>query len=221
MGHGDGVIEFQGVSKWYRVGRARHYILRDVDCVFPRHANVGILGRNGAGKSTLVRLLGGTEAPNEGRVIHRARVSWPLGLSGSFQGRLTGRENIRFVCRIYGQDFARVLAFVERFAELGAFLTMPVQTYSSGMRARLGFALSIAIDFDVYLIDEVTEVGDADFKRKCRTALAERREWARVIMVSHNPKTIREQCQSVALLKHGRLDWYDDVEAAIAAYQVA
>ena len=212
------MIELQGVSKWYRVKGARHYILRDVTCVFPK-GSVGILGRNGAGKSTMVRLLGGTEMPSEGRVVHKARVSWPLGLSGSFQGRLTGRENCSFVCRIYGHDRLRVVGFVEEFSQLGRFLDMPVQTYSSGMRARLGFALSLAIEFEVYLIDEVTEVGDADFRKKCRAALEERRERSSVIIVSHSPKTIRELCQSVALLKDARLEWYQDVQAGLAAYE--
>lgn len=212
------VIEFQDVSKWYRVGGRRHYILREVSCRFPS-GSVGILGRNGAGKSTVVRLLGGIEPPSEGQVVHHARVSWPLGLSGSFQGRLTGRENCRFVSRIYGQNSDAVICFVEDFSQLGRFLDMPVQTYSSGMRARLGFALSIAIQFDVYLIDEVTEVGDADFRRRCRAALEERRERSNVILVSHNPKTIRDLCQAVALLRDGQLHWYDDVGAAIAAYE--
>jgi len=217
----DGVIEFHGVSKWYRVGTRRHYVLREVDCVFPRGASVGILGRNGAGKSTMVRMLGGTEAPNRGRIVRRARISWPLGLSGGFQGRLSGRDNVRFVCRIFDEDFARVIAFVEDFSELGDFLEAPVGTYSSGMRARLGFALSIAIDFDVYLIDEVTEVGDADFKKKCKAAFAERRDHANVIMVSHSSKTIRDYCQHAAIVGGGEFHWYDDVEAAITAYQAA
>ena len=215
------MIEFRNVSKWYRVGGRRHYVLREVDCVFPRGTSVGILGRNGAGKSTMVRMLGGTEAPNRGRILRQARISWPLALSGSFQGRLNGRDNVRFVCRIYGQEFARVIPLVASFSGLGSFLDAPVATYSSGMRARLGFALSLAIDFEVYLIDEVTEVGDAEFKQKCRTAMAERRDRAAVIMVSHSPRTIRHYCQHAAVLEGGELRWYDDVEAAITAYEAA
>ena len=212
------MIELQRVSKWYATTAGRRYVLRGVDLTFPRGRNVGVLGKNGSGKSTLLRLIGGTEAPNLGRVVRHARVSWPLGLSGSFQGRLSGRDNLRFVCRVYGQDIGRVGAFVEDFSELGDYLEMPVVTYSSGMRARLAFALSMAIEFEAYLVDEVTAVGDADFQRKCRRAFAERRERADVIMVSHDPKTIRSQCQSAAILQDGALRWYDDVGEAIAAY---
>jgi capsular polysaccharide transport system ATP-binding protein len=221
MDPGDGVIELQGVSKWYRIRGHRHWVLRDVSCAFPRRQSVGILGRNGVGKSTLVRLLGGTEAPNAGRIVRRVRVSWPLGLGGSFQGSLTGRENVRFVARIYDLEFERIMAFVEEFSELGRFLNEPVATYSSGMRAKFAFGVSVAVDFDVYLIDELTAVGDADFKRKCEAVLAERRETATTIVVSHSPKTIRKLCQQVALLRDAALHWYDDVEAGIAAYEAA
>lgn len=215
------MIEFQNVSKWYPLKGRRHYILRDVRCRFPPNRSVGILGRNGAGKSTLVRLIGGTEAPNQGRIVRRVRVSWPLGLGGSFQGRLTGRDNARFVCRIYEEDYGRVVRFVEDFSGLGPFLDVPVATYSSGMRARLGFSLSVALDFDVYLIDEITAVGDAEFRERCEAVLAEKREHASVIMVSHNPNAIRKQCQSAALLSAGQLHWFDDVDEAIAVYEAA
>lgn len=215
------MIEFRRVSKWYPANGRRHYILRDVQCTFPSGRSVGILGRNGAGKSTLVRLIGGTEAPNQGRIVRRVRVSWPLGLGGSFQGRLTGRDNVRFVCRIYEEDYGRVIRFVEEFSALGMFMDMPVATYSTGMRARLGFGLSVALEFDVYLIDEITAVGDADFRRRCEAALAQKRARASVIMVSHNPDAIRKQCECAALLSGGQLHWYQDVDEAIAVYQAA
>jgi capsular polysaccharide transport system ATP-binding protein len=217
----DSVIELHQVSKWYPLAGRRHYVLRAVDCVLRRGQSVGILGRNGAGKSTLLRLIGGTEAPSAGRIVRRARISWPLGLSGSFQGRLTGRDNLRFVCRIYGQPIARVTAAVEEFSELGLHLDQPVGTYSSGMRARLAFALSMAIEFDAYLVDEITAVGDRAFREKCRAGVAEPPPRARVFMVSHEPATIRSHCDAAVVLEGGELVWYDDVEAAIAAYAAA
>jgi len=215
------VIELEGVTKSYPTQRGRHYVLRDVDLKLPGDVHIGVIGSNGAGKSTLLRLLGGIDFPERGRITGDANVSWPLGLQGGFQGAMTGRENVRFVCRIYDEDIDGVMAFVEGFTELGRFLEAPVGTYSSGMKARLGFALSLAVDFDVYLIDELTSVGDADFKRKCQAALDERRERATTIVVSHSPKTIKQLCQRVALLRGADLEWYDDVDAALAAYDAA
>ena len=148
-------------------------MLDQLSAVFEEGVSVGILGRNGAGKSTLLRILGGAEQPDSGRVIRKGRVSWPIGFSGGFNGSLTGEENARFVARIYDADIDRVIEFAKDFAEIGDYFQMPVRTYSSGMKARLAFGLSMAIDFDTYLVDEVTAVGDATFQERCREAFAE------------------------------------------------
>jgi capsular polysaccharide transport system ATP-binding protein len=213
------MIEFQGVSKAYRSRAGIKTILADADFVLPRGRSVGILGVNGAGKSTLLRLIAGTEAPDSGRIRRRARLSWPLGFAGGFNGSLTGAENTRFVSRIYGAEPRRVRDFVEDFSELGAYLHMPVRTYSSGMKARLAFALSMAIDFDCYLVDEITGVGDQRFQRKCRAAFQERRGRSDLVMVSHNPVTIKEHCDMAAVLSGGRLTLHDDMDEALGIYR--
>ena len=213
------MIEFRGVSKAYRSRIGIKTVLRDGDFVLPRGRNIGILGVNGAGKSTLLRLIAGTEAPDAGGIRRHVRLSWPLGFAGGFNGSLTGAENTRFVSRIYGVDPRRVRDFVEDFSELGGYLHMPVRTYSSGMKARLAFALSMAIDFDCYLVDEITGVGDQRFQRKCRAAFRERRGRSDLIMVSHNPDTIEGYCDMAAVLSGGRLTLHDDVGEALAIYR--
>jgi capsular polysaccharide transport system ATP-binding protein len=212
------MIRLDGVSKIYPTRFGEHIVLDDVTVELPRGRSVGILGRNGAGKSTLVRLIAGADLPTRGRIERSVSVSWPLGFSGGFQPTLTGVDNIRFVCRIYGVSWRDTLPFIEDFAELGNYLDMPFSTYSSGMRARLAFAVSLAVDFDCYLLDELTAVGDARFAERCRAALADRRTRADIIMVSHNPGTIRSMCDMAAVLHHGKLFLYDDVERAIEIY---
>jgi len=194
-------------------------VLNKLSAVFPESRNIGIIGRNGAGKSTLMRLMSGSECPDSGRIVRTARVSWPVGFSGGFSGSLTGAENARFVARIYGMNVNGVTSFAREFAELGEYFDMPVKTYSSGMRARLAFALSMAIDFDVYLVDEITAVGDAQFQRKCRAAFDERRDRSTLIIVSHDMTTIRNYCDSFALLKNGRLNFFETVDEAQQAYE--
>lgn len=213
------MIELERVSKAYPVKQGLHLVLNDVSFAFPERTNVGVLGRNGSGKSTLLRIVAGVEAPDHGRVVRTGRVSWPIGFSGGFNGSLSGEENCRFVARIYGESVDRVVAFTRDFAELGEYFEMPVKTYSSGMRARLAFGLSMAIDFDVYLVDEVTAVGDADFQRKCRANFQARQHRSSVIIVSHNLKTIREYCDVCAVLVEGRVVLCNSVDEAAGVYQ--
>jgi capsular polysaccharide transport system ATP-binding protein len=212
------MIELHQVTKAYATHSGVNVVLDAIDAWFPPRTNVGILGRNGAGKSTLVRLISGVEQPDSGRVVRSGSISWPIGFSGGFSGSLTGEENARFVARVYGADVAEVVAFAMEFAELGEYFQMPVRTYSSGMRARLAFALSMAIDFDVYLVDEVTAVGDAKFQEKCRAEFNARRDRSSVILVSHSLATIKSYCAHCTLLKNGRLTYFDSVERAAKEY---
>lgn len=213
------MIELDRVSKSYPVRGGQHPVLNNVSICFPRGVNVGILGKNGAGKSTLLRIISGVEAPDFGTVTRRARVSWPIGFSGGFNGSLTGEENCRFVARIYGESPDRVVGFARDFAELGKYFEMPVRTYSNGMRARLAFGLSMAVDFDVYLVDEITAVGDSDFKRKSMQVFRERRARSSVIIVSHNLKTIREYSDECAVLRHGHVYRFRSVDEAAKVYR--
>jgi capsular polysaccharide transport system ATP-binding protein len=193
-------------------------VLDDVSAVFEAGHNFGILGVNGAGKSTLIRLLAGSEAADRGAVRRFARVSFPLGFGGTFHGALSGRENVAFIARIYGERIRAVIDYVEAFAELDEYFEMPVNTYSAGMRARLAFATCLAIDFEVYLIDEVTEIGDQRFRRKCAEAFRERMLRSDIILVTHNVQTIRQYCDRGAVLANGELTLYDDVGAALGQY---
>lgn len=213
------MIRFDEVTKIYNVKNVRKLILDDVSFVFENKRNIAIMGQNGAGKSTLMRLLAGIELPTSGRISRDEKVSWPMGFSAGFNGTMTGVENIRFVARIYGEDTERVLAQVQDFAELDKSLALPISTYSSGMKARLAFGLSLAINFDCYLIDEITAVGDRRFKKKSQTALNAKIEDARVIMISHAEKTIRDYCDSGILLYEAKLYFYDDINALISDYQ--
>lgn len=213
------MIEIHDVTKIYPTHDGANVVLDGISACFPARTNVGILGTNGAGKSTLLRIISGAEQPDAGRVTHFGRVSWPIGFSGGFNGSLTGLENSQFVARIYGADVDEVAGFALEFSELGSYFDMPVRTYSSGMRARLAFALSMAIDFDVYLVDEVTAVGDARFQKKCRMAFAERSDRSSIIMVSHSLSTIRSYCERCAVLKDGTLYEFSSVDDATQMYE--
>jgi capsular polysaccharide transport system ATP-binding protein len=216
------MIELRNVTKTYPVKTGVRYVLRDVSLVLPDRANIAVLGPNGAGKSTFLRLIGGAEAADTGTIITDADISWPLGISSGFQGSLTGRQNVLFVCRINGLSPAQikeVMRQVNEFAEIGEYFDMPVNTYSSGMRARLGFGLSMAFEFDVYLIDELTSVGDAIFREKAKAAFRHIRSRASLVFVSHNLKTLREACQSALFLRDGMADFYQDIDDGVAAYQ--
>lgn len=215
------MIELREVTKAYRTGAGDHVVLNKITTTFESNVSVGILGVNGAGKSTLLRILGGAEQPDAGKVIRHGRVSWPIGFAGGFNSSLSGEENCRFVARIYGADIDEVVEFSRGFAEIGNYFQMPVRTYSSGMRARLAFGLSMAIDFDTYLVDEVTAVGDGAFQKKCREAFEERRERSSVIIVSHQLKTIREYADRFAVLKRGQLHVFDDIDEVAKIYKAA
>lgn len=212
------MIRLVDVTKSYKVGRGRKDVLRSVTLTLP-HRNIAIIGQNGAGKSTLLRLISGGELPNSGRIIREGSVSWPLGFSGGFNGSTTGADNTRFVSRIYGQDTDRVLDFVRDFSELGPFFEMPVSTYSSGMRARLAFGISMAVSFDWYLVDEITEVGDDRFKEKCRLAFKEKLANSRIVMVSHSLATLRSYCDMAVVVHGGDVELYDDLEDGIAVHK--
>jgi capsular polysaccharide transport system ATP-binding protein len=212
------MIEFRNVVKADQTGGMTKWVLRGGSFVFPRHRSIGILGPNGAGKSTLIRMIAGAEKPDHGSIRRTVRVSWPLGFAGGIAGGMTGQDACVFVARLYGEDQRRVTRFVADFAELGPYFYEPTSTYSSGMKARLSFGLSMSIDFDVYLVDEITAVGDARFRRNCLEAFRKRRETADVIMVSHSIGTIRDYCDMGAVLADGTLRFYDDIEEAIAVY---
>lgn len=215
------MIELEHVSKEYPTKAGPNKVLDSVSFSFPPRTNIGILGKNGVGKSTLLRIIAGTEQPDSGSVVRRGMVSWPIGFSGGFSGSLTGEENCRFVARIYGADIDEVVGLTADFAELGNYFYMPVKTFSSGMRARLAFGLSMAIEFDAYLVDEVTAVGDSVFQAKCRKAFAERSERSSVIIVSHSMSTVRDYCRRCAVLTGGKLQSFDSVDEASAVYEAA
>jgi len=199
------MIQLTDVSKDYETKTGMRRILNNINLTIEPGQRVGILGRNGAGKSTLIRLISGAEPPTTGTIERNMSVSWPLAFTGDFQGTLTGADNVRFICRIYGVDPAEKLDFVEEFSELGIYLREPVKTYSSGMRARLAFAVSMVIEFDCFLIDEIIAVGDTRFHQKCNYELFERRSDRAMIIVSHSASYIKEHCTRAAVLVNGEL----------------
>lgn len=213
------MIVLDQVTKRYPSLRGPIHVLKGVDMTVAMGEKVGVIGRNGAGKSTLIRLIGGGEKPTTGNVTRTMSISWPIAFSGGFQSGLTGRDNLRFICRIYGQDPTEKLPFVKEFSELGDFLDQPIRIYSSGMKARLAFAISMAIDFDCLLIDEVMAVGDAKFNAKSREELFVKRAHKAMIIVSHNMKYIQQNCSRAYLMNDGRLQHFEDVDEAIATHK--
>lgn len=212
------MIILKDVVKSYPVKSGKVNVLNGVSFKLEYGEKIGILGRNGAGKSTLVRLLGGVEQPTSGEIIRNMRISWPLAFTGAFQGSLTGSDNVRFVCRVYNADYKKAMEVVDSFAELGKYLYEPVKIYSSGMRARLAFAISLAVDFDCYLIDEVISVGDAGFHQKCQVELFEKRAHKSMIIVSHELHNIKQYCDKAAVLNQGKLEIYEDMDKAFEIY---
>lgn len=216
------MIVLENVAKRYRSETgASKWVLEDVTITIPRRCSVGLVGRNGAGKSTLLRLIGGIDQPTRGSVERRCRVSWPLGFGGGLQGSLTGRQNVKFVCRLHGYEehLADQMAFVQDFSELGDAFDEPIKTYSSGMSARLKFALSLVFDFEVYLVDELTAVGDAAFKKKSRAAFQELADHAGLIMVSHDERSLKEFCSAGIWLHEGRAHWFENIDEALGRYK--
>jgi capsular polysaccharide transport system ATP-binding protein len=194
-------------------------VLDNVTVEFPTGRNVGILGNNGAGKSTLVRMLSGTELPDTGEIERDGLVSFPLGFASTFHPELTGRENVEFIARLYSDQISEVVNYVDDFAELGPYFDAPTKTYSSGMLSKLAFGACLAIDFDVYLVDEVTEVGDQYFRKKALNAFQERAAHSDIILVSHNFHTMKQYCEIGAVLMDGKLDFYETLDAAIFAFE--
>lgn len=212
------MIHLNKITKSFWTPTGKKVILHETDMIFPSGVSVGLLGRNGAGKSTLMDMIGGTAKTDSGSIDVTGTVSWPVGFKGSFHGQLTGAQNIRFIARVYGVDTESLLEYVKEFAELGSHLYMPVRSYSSGMRSRLAFGVSIGIPFDTYLVDEVTSVGDANFKRKSRFAFLDRMENAGAIVVTHSMRQLRKLCQAGAVLEDGMLTYFDDIDDAIAMH---
>lgn len=216
------MIELRNVSKAYPVNDGVRHVLRDVSLIIPDQTNIAVLGPNGAGKSTFLRLIGGAEDADSGTIITDSEISWPLGLNSGFQGSLTGRQNVLFVCQINGLTpyaIRNVTNQVIAFAEIGEYFDMPVSTYSSGMRARLSFGLSMSFKFDIYLIDELTSVGDIIFREKARAAFNKIRKRASIIFVSHNLASLRQSCESALFLRDGLADFFPNIDDGLAAYK--
>lgn len=212
------MISVEHVYKKYQTRTGSVTVLNDINFSLKKGEKVGILGRNGAGKSTLIRLMSGVEAPTSGTIRREMSISWPLAFSGAFQGSLTGMDNLRFICRIYNADIEYVKAFTESFSELGRYLYEPVKNYSSGMKARLAFALSLSVEFDCYLIDEVIAVGDSRFSDKCRYELFEKRQDRSIILVSHSPNAIRQYCDNAIVLDQGKMLEFPSIDEAYQYY---
>ena len=213
------MIRLENVCKDYGTRHGRRRVLHDLNFTLERGRNIGILGRNGAGKSTLIRLLSGAEQPTSGRIHRGMSVSWPLAFTGAFQTHLTGLDNLKFVCRVYGVEWKPLLPFIEEFTELGMYLREPVERYSTGMMMRLAFALSMAIEFDCFLIDEGLAVGDARFGHRCHVELFEKRRDRSFILVSHSPEIVKLYCQDACVLHDGRLYEFESVDDAYAFYE--
>jgi capsular polysaccharide transport system ATP-binding protein len=216
------MIELRALTKSYPTRQGRRYVFRDLSFRFPAGANIGLIGRNGAGKSTLLRLLGGIDQPDSGAVVTDASISWPVGLAGGFNAKLTARENVQFVCRVHGAWGASLrekVRFVQAFADIGDYFDLPMQSFSSGMRSRVAFGLSMAFEFDYYLIDEVMAVGDAQFKSRSKEVLKHRLANANLIMTTHSMGDVRSYCDVVVHVDAGRVAVYEDVEEGIRAYQ--
>lgn len=216
------MIKIENLTKSYKTPKGRHYVFKNMNIVMPDGKSIALIGRNGAGKSTLLRMIGGIDQPDSGRIITDKTISWPVGLSGGFQGSLTGRDNVKFVARLYSEksELNEKVDFVESFAELDKYFDMPIKTYSSGMRSRLGFGLSMAFDFDYYLVDEITAVGDARFKKKCSDIFDERASKSSFLMVSHSLNSLKQYCQCAILIgRNNSVAFFYDIEEAIFKYK--
>ncbi|EGF12180.1 TPA: ABC transporter ATP-binding protein [Neisseria bacilliformis] len=212
------MISVEHVYKQYQTRQGKRTVLNDINFKLKKGEKIGILGRNGAGKSTLIRLISGVEPPTQGEIKRTMSISWPLAFSGAFQGSLTGMDNLRFICRIYDVDIDYVKDFTEEFSELGRYLYEPVKRYSSGMKARLAFALSLAVEFDCYLIDEVIAVGDSRFTNKCKYELFEKRKDRSIILVSHSDSAVKQYCDNALVLESGRMYCFDNMVEAYKYY---
>jgi capsular polysaccharide transport system ATP-binding protein len=212
------MLAVEHVSKVYSTRRGRHKVLHDVNFQLRQGEHIGILGRNGAGKSTLIRLLAGAERPTSGIIRRGMSVSWPLAFGGAFQNHLTGLDNLKFVCRIYGVDYRPLIPFVEEFTELGEYFREPVHHYSNGMLTRLAFALSMAIEFDCFLIDEAMVVGDVRFHERCHVEMFHKRKDRAFILVTHDANVIKLYCKNACVLHEGHLLSFTTVDEAYDFY---
>lgn len=214
------MIEVRNLYKRYHGPFGGDWVLKDVNFVIPQGVSVGLIGRNGAGKSTLLKLLARMDTPDKGEIITHSKISWPIGLKGGFQGSMTGRQNVKFVARIHGGEdrMQHIIDYVQEFAEIGKAFDQPMKTYSSGMRSRLAFGLSLAFDFDVYISDEATAVGDTAFKKKAKKAFRDRIGKSSLIMVSHSVGILQDLCQAGIWLHQGQAFWFDQLDDALAAY---
>jgi capsular polysaccharide transport system ATP-binding protein len=212
------MIKIENLYKSFLLHGQRKYVARNISITLPTRGSIGLLGRNGAGKSTLLKILSGTMRADSGRISSKGEISWQIGFAGSFHPELSGAQNTRFVARAYGIDTDELLNYVHDFSELGRSFYAPFRTYSSGMRARLAFGISMGVPFTYYLIDEVTAVGDAAFRKKCTTVLNERLKSAGAIVVSHSDATLRSLCKSGMVLEDGHLTWHEQIEDAIAEH---
>lgn len=209
------MIKIENLQKSFRTPTGRKVVARNINTIFPTGVAVALLGRNGAGKSTLMQMIGGTVKPDSGKITATGTVSWPVGFGGSFHPNMTGAQNTRFIARVYGVDTEELTDFVQDFAELAGHFHVPVRHYSSGMKSRLAFGVSIGIPFDTYLVDEVTAVGDATFKRKSREVFLDRMKNAGAVVVTHSMGQVRKLCNAGAVLEKGNLVYYEDIEEAI------
>lgn len=217
------MIKIENLTKSYRTPAGRHYVFKNLHVELPSNKSVALIGRNGAGKSTLLRVIGGIDRPDCGKIITNNTISWPVGLAGGFQGSLTGRENVKFVARLYAtqEELREKVEFVQEFAELGKYFDMPIKTYSSGMKSRLGFGLSMAFKFDYYLVDEVTAVGDARFKKKCAELFKSRHDESSFLMVSHSLSSLKEFCDVALFIgRDNQVKYYESVDEAIENYKM-
>jgi capsular polysaccharide transport system ATP-binding protein len=215
------MIRLVNLTKTYRMSGVVKTVIKNASLTFPARTSIGLLGRNGAGKSTLLKMIAGTQDPSSGRIEVHGSISWPVGFAGSFHPDLTGAQNSRYVARIYGVDCDELEAFTREFAELGGHFNLPFRTYSSGMRSRLAFGISMGISFDTYLVDEVTAVGDAAFRNRSNEVFRKRMSTAGAIVVNHSMGVIRELCSAVAVLNAGTLTYFEDVEEGIRWYERA
>jgi len=215
------MIALHHVTKSYTTTQGRRFILKDVSQTIPVGVNVGILGRNGAGKSTLLRMLGGIDFPDSGHIVSKHSFSWPMGLAGGFQGSMTGRQNVKFVCRIYGKsdyEIRQAIESIREFSELEEYFDMPIKTYSSGMKSRLSFGLSLVFDFDYLIIDETLSVGDRKFQEKSKAALRRKIEHSNILLVSHSIPTLQELCDVGIVIHQGKMHYFDTIKQAVQMY---
>lgn len=215
------MILLRNVTKWYPTRHGKKYVFVNASLYIPSGKSVGIIGHNGAGKTTLVNMLGGVESPNEGQIHITGSISWPVGLKGGFQAELSGRDNVRFLCRVTGlsrQEIRGIEENVLNFSELGGNFDLPVRSYSSGMKARLGFGLSMSFDFDYYLIDEMMSVGDRNFRSKSKEVFAQKVKKSNLIIVSHSPKKLKQNCEVGVVIADKKFIYFDDILDALEFY---